>query len=111
MFAVIYSDIRKGRVKSIISIFIIFDMPCCLFLQLDMYMCHVCGRGDNEETLLLCDGCDDSFHTFCLLPPLPEVPKGDWRCPKCVAKVSVRLTIPCLFNLLCSDVTEYLLLS
>ena len=45
-----------------------------------------CGRGNNEDKLLLCDGCDDSYHTFCLLPPLPDVPKGDWRCPKCVAE-------------------------
>ncbi|XP_071492108.1 lysine-specific demethylase 5A-like [Diadema antillarum] len=53
---------------------------------IEMYMCHTCGRGDAEDCLLLCDGCDDSFHTFCLIPPLPEVPKGDWRCPSCVAK-------------------------
>lgn len=36
--------------------------------------------------MLLCDGCDDSYHTFCLLPPLSEIPKGDWRCPRCVAE-------------------------
>lgn len=50
------------------------------------YICHNCGRGDNEENMLLCDGCDDSYHTFCLMPPLTEIPKGDWRCPKCVAE-------------------------
>ncbi|KAH9644988.1 hypothetical protein HF086_003318 [Spodoptera exigua] len=50
------------------------------------YMCHVCGRGDVEEQMLLCDGCDDSYHTFCLLPPLADVPKGDWRCPVCLAE-------------------------
>lgn len=48
-----------------------------------------CGRGNNEDKLLLCDGCDDSYHTFCLIPPLPDVPKGDWRCPKCVAEVQI----------------------
>lgn len=36
--------------------------------------------------MLLCDGCDDSYHTFCLMPPLTEIPKGDWRCPRCVAE-------------------------
>ncbi|RVE52903.1 hypothetical protein evm_002380 [Chilo suppressalis] len=50
------------------------------------YMCHVCGRGDIEEQMLLCDGCDDSYHTFCLVPPLADVPKGDWRCPVCIAE-------------------------
>uniref|UniRef100_H2RXZ0 [histone H3]-trimethyl-L-lysine(4) demethylase n=1 Tax=Takifugu rubripes TaxID=31033 RepID=H2RXZ0_TAKRU len=55
-------------------------------LQIDLYFCLVCGRGDEEDRLLLCDGCDDSYHTFCLIPPLQDVPKGDWRCPKCVAE-------------------------
>ncbi|KAL1129625.1 hypothetical protein AAG570_012570 [Ranatra chinensis] len=36
--------------------------------------------------MLLCDGCDDSFHTFCLMPPISEIPKGDWRCPRCIAE-------------------------
>uniref|UniRef100_S4RDL6 [histone H3]-trimethyl-L-lysine(4) demethylase n=1 Tax=Petromyzon marinus TaxID=7757 RepID=S4RDL6_PETMA len=53
---------------------------------IEMYVCLVCGRGDEEDKLLLCDGCDDSYHTFCLIPPLQDVPKGDWRCPKCVAE-------------------------
>jgi len=53
------------------------------------YMCQNCGKGDAEEQMLLCDGCDDSYHTFCLMPPLAEIPQGDWRCPKCVlAEVS-----------------------
>ena len=49
------------------------------------YMCQNCSKGDAEEQMLLCDGCDDSYHTFCLMPPLAEIPKGDWRCPKCIA--------------------------
>ncbi|XP_013414674.1 lysine-specific demethylase 5A-like isoform X2 [Lingula anatina] len=53
---------------------------------IDLYMCHTCGLGDDEDMMLLCDGCDDAFHTYCLVPPLQEVPKGDWRCPTCVAK-------------------------
>ncbi|XP_078594728.1 lysine-specific demethylase 5A-like isoform X17 [Branchiostoma floridae x Branchiostoma japonicum] len=52
---------------------------------IDTYICHSCGKGDDESHLLLCDGCDDAFHTYCLIPPLTDIPKGDWRCPKCVA--------------------------
>ncbi|XP_058246004.1 lysine-specific demethylase 5B-B isoform X1 [Hemibagrus wyckioides] len=52
----------------------------------DLYVCLVCGSGTDEDRLLLCDGCDDSYHTFCLIPPLHDVPKGDWRCPKCLAQ-------------------------
>ncbi|PSN53133.1 Lysine-specific demethylase lid [Blattella germanica] len=57
-----------------------------ILTRLAKYVCHICGRGDAEESMLLCDGCDDSYHTFCLLPPLLDIPKGDWRCPKCVAE-------------------------
>ncbi|KAI4904891.1 hypothetical protein NFI96_011591 [Prochilodus magdalenae] len=52
----------------------------------DSFVCRMCGRGDEDEKLLLCDGCDDNYHTFCLLPPLTDPPKGNWRCPKCVAE-------------------------
>ncbi|XP_051950184.1 lysine-specific demethylase 5C-like [Xyrauchen texanus] len=52
----------------------------------DSFVCRMCGRGDEDEKLLLCDGCDDNYHTFCLIPPLTEPPKGNWRCPKCIAE-------------------------
>uniref|UniRef100_A0A8C1GP96 [histone H3]-trimethyl-L-lysine(4) demethylase n=1 Tax=Cyprinus carpio TaxID=7962 RepID=A0A8C1GP96_CYPCA len=55
-------------------------------LHVEQYICLVCGGGGDEDRLLLCDGCDDSYHTFCLIPPLHDVPKGDWRCPKCLAQ-------------------------
>lgn len=58
-----------------------------LFSQVDSFVCRMCGRGDEDEKLLLCDGCDDNYHTFCLLPPLTDPPKGNWHCPKCVAEV------------------------
>uniref|UniRef100_H2Y6C7 [Histone H3]-trimethyl-L-lysine(4) demethylase n=1 Tax=Ciona savignyi TaxID=51511 RepID=H2Y6C7_CIOSA len=46
----------------------------------------MCSKDSNDSLLLLCDGCDDSYHTFCLIPPLQNVPIGEWRCPKCIAK-------------------------
>uniref|UniRef100_A0A8C1I287 [histone H3]-trimethyl-L-lysine(4) demethylase n=1 Tax=Cyprinus carpio carpio TaxID=630221 RepID=A0A8C1I287_CYPCA len=55
-------------------------------VRVEQYICLVCGGGGDEDRLLLCDGCDDSYHTFCLIPPLHDVPKGDWRCPKCLAQ-------------------------
>ncbi|CAB3371603.1 Hypothetical predicted protein [Cloeon dipterum] len=50
------------------------------------YVCRKCDKGDKEDKMLLCDGCDDSYHTFCLMPPLTDIPEGDWRCPICVEK-------------------------
>lgn len=49
----------------------------------DPTICQVCGRADNEETMLLCDGCDLGYHMACLTPPLEEVPIDQWLCPNC----------------------------
>ncbi|XP_045649759.1 lysine-specific demethylase 5D isoform X5 [Ursus americanus] len=51
---------------------------------IDSYLCRICSRGDEDDKLLLCDSCDDNYHIFCLMPPLPEIPRGVWRCPKCI---------------------------
>uniref|UniRef100_A0A8C6VW27 [histone H3]-trimethyl-L-lysine(4) demethylase n=1 Tax=Nothobranchius furzeri TaxID=105023 RepID=A0A8C6VW27_NOTFU len=55
-------------------------------LKVDSYVCRMCGRGDDDEKLLQCDSCDENYHTYCLLPPLTDPPKCNWRCPKCVAE-------------------------
>ena len=55
--------------------------------KIELIKCLNCKRGDDENFILLCDGCDDSYHTFCLIPCLKEIPKGDWRCPKCIAEI------------------------
>lgn len=65
-------------------------MVMAALLQVDLVVCLVCGSGGEEDRLLLCDGCDDSYHTFCLIPPLHDVPKGDWRCPKCLTQVRIQ---------------------
>uniref|UniRef100_A0A087Y1P6 Bromodomain adjacent to zinc finger domain, 2A n=1 Tax=Poecilia formosa TaxID=48698 RepID=A0A087Y1P6_POEFO len=48
--------------------------------------CQVCRKGDNDECLLLCDGCDRGCHMYCLKPKITQVPEGDWFCPTCVPK-------------------------
>ncbi|CAI6375138.1 unnamed protein product [Macrosiphum euphorbiae] len=46
--------------------------------------CKVCGGKQDEDKQILCDECDDSFHVFCLTPPLEKVPDVDyWYCPTC----------------------------
>ncbi|KFZ66375.1 Bromodomain adjacent to zinc finger domain protein 2B, partial [Antrostomus carolinensis] len=50
--------------------------------------CQICRKGDNEELLLLCDGCDKGCHTYCHRPKITTIPDGDWFCPACIAKVT-----------------------
>lgn len=65
-------------------------------MQLSEDACRVCGKEDDEEFLVLCDGCDKPFHTMCHLGCVccnlkpknsfnrkPAVPEGDWFCKFC----------------------------
>ncbi|NXJ39701.1 AIRE regulator, partial [Ciconia maguari] len=47
--------------------------------------CAVCGDGGE---LICCDGCPRAFHLTCLVPPLPCVPSGTWRCGSCAASAA-----------------------
>ncbi|NXM78491.1 AIRE regulator, partial [Serilophus lunatus] len=47
--------------------------------------CAACGDGGE---LICCDGCPRAFHLTCLVPPLPRVPSGTWRCGSCVTNVA-----------------------
>lgn len=42
--------------------------------------CLVCHKDDNHAYLLLCEACNDEYHTYCLNPPLESVPEGDFFC-------------------------------
>uniref|UniRef100_A0A8C4XTN3 Autoimmune regulator n=1 Tax=Falco tinnunculus TaxID=100819 RepID=A0A8C4XTN3_FALTI len=47
--------------------------------------CAACGDGGE---LICCDGCPRAFHLTCLVPPLPRVPSGTWRCGFCMASAA-----------------------
>ena len=49
----------------------------------DEITCGICGKGDREDRLMLCNNeqCDESAHCFCV--GLKSVAKGDWFCNKC----------------------------
>ncbi|NWU38040.1 AIRE regulator, partial [Hylia prasina] len=47
--------------------------------------CAACGDGGE---LICCDGCPRAFHLACLVPPLPHVPSGTWRCGSCAENVT-----------------------
>lgn len=50
--------------------------------------CAVCKEDSDPDQILLCDGCNSEYHTFCLDPPLSEIPEGDWFCLTCITPIS-----------------------
>lgn len=49
--------------------------------------CERCDKSNDPEWILLCDMCDEGYHTSCCVPPLMIVPDGDWFCPVCEHKM------------------------
>lgn len=62
--------------------------------SIDSITCCVCGSGEADAELLLCDDCDGGYHTFCLRPILPRVPSGAWFCPSCSSSSSFGKKVP-----------------
>lgn len=56
-----------------------YDWQC-----IECKTCSTCNNADNEHQLLFCDDCDRSYHTYCLSPPLAELPEGNWSCLSCL---------------------------
>ena len=52
----------------------------------DGVSCCTCGDWQHAKYLLICEICVHAFHTFCLNPPVEELPRGKWRCPYCVTR-------------------------
>ena len=49
------------------------------------YVCLFCVIGKHDTpSLLLCDSCDNEWHTYCLSPPLESIPDGHWFCCSCI---------------------------
>lgn len=42
--------------------------------------CRICKDGGE---LLCCDSCTFAYHTFCLDPPMSQLPETSWTCPRC----------------------------
>lgn len=59
---------------------VVFEDPT--FLEwLEGLACIICNGSENEDQLLLCDGCDQACHTYCL--GLSSVPEEAWFCSMC----------------------------
>lgn len=49
----------------------------------DKRPCTTCQETHSPDKTLLCDCCNDPYHTFCLKSPLEEIPQGTWFCSEC----------------------------
>ena len=77
---------RKKNIVKIVIIIIRGEKVLTYDLHIFQF-CQLCRKGDNEALLLLCDGCDKGFHTYCFKPKMETIPEGDWYCSVCVSKV------------------------
>ncbi|KAL9122604.1 MAG: hypothetical protein Q9187_000836 [Circinaria calcarea] len=61
-------------------------------LEEDFNPCPECGEDDNEDVLLICDGCKAYYHTYCM--GLDEVPMGNWFCRDCETQRAIESVRP-----------------
>mmetsp|Transcript_7715 Transcript_7715/g.11895 ORF Transcript_7715/g.11895 Transcript_7715/m.11895 type:complete len:1482 (-) Transcript_7715:1929-6374(-) len=64
----------------------LFDCSACLDInkiKLCCYCaCRVCFNKFGKERTILCDKCDQEYHTFCV--GLDKIPEGEWVCIACI---------------------------
>ena len=53
---------------------------------MDTFPLYICQRATDETIMLFCDDCDRGYHTFCLDPPMTNLPDGKWFCELCKDK-------------------------
>ena len=47
-------------------------------------MCEACGKNDDRQSILICEGCDYGYHRYCVDPPVKTPITLDWHCPRCL---------------------------
>jgi len=56
-------------------------------------VCQSCSHGSGTDEMLVCDGCGSTYHSGCLIHPLAELPRSEWQCPKCIARVNILVVL------------------
>lgn len=48
--------------------------------------CKICGQSETTLNMLICDNCEEAFHTTCGNPRVKKIPVDEWFCHSCLKK-------------------------
>ena len=81
--------VRKAKTAAQLAMgFYVLETSIAWHKSIMKAFCQLCHSGEDEVSLLLCDGCDKGYHMYCFKPAITSLPDGDWYCYECINKAT-----------------------
>ena len=81
--------VRKAKTAAQLAMgFYVLETSIAWHKSIMKAFCQLCHSGEDEQNLLLCDGCDKGYHMYCFKPAITTLPDGDWYCYECINKAT-----------------------